>query len=118
MHSLTKADNWLGLNIQGDIGPYTMYTSQRGQMVCFPRVPPLNPPSPIQEALRDVFRQWAEAWSTLSRAEKAAWATLAWRCNLGITGYNLFCHYARSPNYQSLIALERRAGITVTRPTT
>lgn len=117
MFTPTRADNWLGLNIQGDIGPYTMYTSQRGQMVVFPRVPPLNPPTPSQEAMRDVFRQAAAKWRTLSKQQKAEWAELAWRANLGITGFNLWTHYFRSPNYASLEALELRTGITVTRPT-
>ena len=116
MFTPSKTDTWIGLNIQGDVGPYTMYTSIRGQIVAFPRVPPLSPPSPSQEAIREYFRQAAREWRALTAEERAGWAKLAQACNLGITGYNLWTHYVRAPNYDSLVVLERRAGFSVTRP--
>lgn len=115
-HELSETVQFIALNLQGDIGPITCYTSQRGKVVTFPRVPPLNPPSPTQEVIRERFRQSAVLWNALTPQQRAAWLTLADRCNLGITGYDLWTHYAICQDFCSLDPLERFAGITLTRP--
>lgn len=116
MHNLGPESTWIGLNIQGDIGPLTLYTSQRSKIVGFLRAPPLNPPTAVQESIRELFREAARQWRALSRAEKDDWAELAARLNAGITGYNLWTHFVRTPNFDALAVYEQRAQITVTRP--
>lgn len=102
--------------ITGDIGPLTFYTSQRAKLVAFPRAPPLNPPSPTQEIIREYFREQATAWRNLTNDQRAQWLEAAKRCNLHITGYNLWCWFYRSRNEQQLQTIERQSGITLTRP--
>jgi hypothetical protein len=116
MHNLGPSDTWIALNIQGDVGPLTLYTSARGKLVGFLRAPPLNPPTPTQEAIRDIFRDAATAWRALTRAQRADWKRLANRANLGITGYNLFTWYTRHRDYPSIHVLELKTGIEVALP--
>lgn len=116
MHNLGPSDTWIGLNIQGDIGPITLYTSQRNKIVGFLRAPPLNPPTPKQEIIRDIFRTAATQWRALTTPQRTDWARLADRCNLGVTGYNLFTWYSYRRNYASLNTLQIKAKITLTLP--
>lgn len=116
-HDFSQDAKWLGLNLQGDIGPITFYTSARGKAVAFPRVPPLNPPTLLQEIIRERFRNAANQWRSLSPLQRSQWLELADACNLGITGFNLFTHFACTGNFDGLRPLEQEAGFTVTRPT-
>lgn len=116
MHNLGPESTWLGLNVQGDIGPLTLYTSQRGKLVGFLRAPPLNPPTPKQETIRDIFRNAATAWRGLTTGQRVQWRTVADRCNLGITGYNLFTWYFRKRHYPGIQVLELKAQISLTLP--
>jgi len=116
-HEISSLVKFIALNIQGDVGPITTYTSQRGKVVTFPRMPPLNPPTPIQEIIRARFQNAAIQWRALTANQRAQWNVLADRCNLGITGWNLFTHFACTGNFDGLRPLELRAQITVTRPT-
>lgn len=116
MHNLGPDSTWLALNIQGDIGPLTLYTSSRGKIVGFLRAPPLNPPTPTQEAIRDIFRNAATQWRALTSDQRIAWRTVATRCNLGITGYNLWTWFYRARYAAGLRVLELKANITLTLP--
>lgn len=116
MHNLGPESSWIGLNVQGDIGPLTLYTSARGKLVGFLRAPPLNPPTPTQEAIRDIFRNAAALWRALTRDQRSEWKQLAERANLGITGYNLFTWYTRHRDKPAIEVLELKTGITVTLP--
>lgn len=116
MHNLGPSSTWIALNIQGDIGPLTLYTSSRGKIVGFLRAPPLNPPTATQEAIRDIFRNAATQWRALTSPQRADWRTVAQRCNLGITGYNLWTWFYRSRELDSIRVLELKAQITLTLP--
>jgi len=115
-HDFTRYAKYHSLSIQGDLGPITFYTDQRGQTVWYLRAPPLNPPTPIQLVIRARFESAAANWRALSSAERDAWLVLADACNLGITGYNLWTYFSIAPNFEGLTPLEQRAGFTVTRP--
>jgi len=116
MHTLGPNDNWIGFNIQGDIGPLTLYTSARGKLVGFLRAPPLNPPSPTQEAIREYFRQCAAEWRSLSTDQRNQWLQAARRARISIGGYNLYTWFWRTRNEDQLATIERQSGITLDRP--
>lgn len=111
--STTSSWRLIGWNIQGDLGPVTTYTSQRGALVVFPRSPPLAPPSPGQQAMRNVWRAAAQLWRQLPNEQRARWKNLAERARLRMHGYALFVYYVRTADDATLSTLERRTGITV-----
>lgn len=111
-----KLMSYLGLSIQGDLGGITTYTNHRGKVVMFPRASPLNPPSPAQEAQRDVYRRIAAAWRDYTPQQRQAWLTCARRAGLIIGGYQLLTWFAVSRNEPALRTLERQTGITLRRP--
>lgn len=113
---LGKESRWLGMYVTGDIGPLTFYTNQRARMVAFPRAPPLCPPTQTQEVFREYFRTQATAWRALSTDQRQQWLAVARRCNLAISGYNLWTWYYRHRQTDELATLERQAGITLTKP--
>lgn len=115
-HDLGKNSRWLGMYVTGDIGPLTFYTSQRAKLVAFPRAPPLHPPSPTQEIIRGLFITYATSWRNLTHDQRQEWLTAARRCNLAISGYNLFFWYCRSRDDAELATIERQSGITLTKP--
>ena len=115
-HDLGKESRWLGMYITGDVGPLTFYTSQRAKLVAFPRAPPLHPPSALQEHFRESFSNAAASWRSLSDAERTNWTEAARRCNLAISGYNVFCWYWRKRDRDAINTLERQSGLTLTTP--
>jgi len=84
---------YLGWNTQGDLGPWTFYTSKRKGLVWFIKAPPLEPPSPMQIHQRNKFRLVAATWRSLSAEQRNNWSLAARRAHLQITGYNLFTYY-------------------------
>ena len=52
----TSILRYLGFNTQGDLGPWTFYTSKRKGLVFFAKAPPLEPPSLMQNHKRNKFR--------------------------------------------------------------
>jgi len=99
MFSELAHKNLLGWGTTGDIGPYTAYYSERGRTVVFPRAPPLNPPTPAQEAQRDYFRNVAQWWRDCPPEYRATVQLMATRCGLRITGFNLATACARPGMY-------------------
>lgn len=107
---------YLGLNVQGDIGPMTFYTSKRNKLVGFLRAPPLNPPSEKQETMREFFRTCARAWRASGAANRQQWQQACDRCNLWISGYNLWVWFSRTRNESALRTIEQQSGLSLTRP--
>jgi len=106
----------LGMNVQGDIGPLTMYTSRRRKLVVFLRAPPLNPPSQTQEIMRDLFRNYAAAWRAAGQAVRDQWKQATQRANLSLTGYQLWVWFSRTRDEPALRTIERQSSLTLTRP--
>lgn len=107
---------WLGLTVQGDLGPLTLYTSKRGKTVWFLRAPPLRPPSDLQENFRDFFRTAAASWRQTAPANRTNWQLAANHCSLGISGYNLWVWYSYTRDEPALKTIERQSGIDLYRP--
>lgn len=100
-----------GFRHQGDLGPLTTYTSDRGALVVFPRSSPLNPPSAQQLQMRQLFALTAATWRNLTQEQRNAWNELSRRTRLRVTGYNLFTWYQRTQDRETIATIARQAGI-------
>jgi hypothetical protein len=94
----------------------TYYTSRRGKTIFFPRSPPLNPPTDLQEYFRDLYRFAGTQWRSASALNRKNWNDAARRAHLAITGYNLWCWYCRFADSTTIDTIERQTGITLIRP--
>lgn len=102
---------WLGLNIQGDLGPLTMYTSRRGKLVVYGKAPPLTPPTQRQTTCRNKFRLVASLWRLMTKVQKTRWNEVEKRAHLGVTGYDLFTYYTLTHDRACIRTLEGQTGI-------
>lgn len=110
---------FLGFNTQGDLGPYTFYTSKRKGLVFFQKSPPLEPPSLAQIHQRNKFRITGFIWQALAAEQRATWLKAAHLADLQITGYNLFTYYVLTEDVAAIETVERLARvdlIPLTRP--
>lgn len=103
----------IGWNVTGDWGPLTAYTSQRGNTVWFDKTNPLNPPSIMQQKMRNLYRLYAQAWRAMTADDQAKWALAAARAHLTISGYNLWVWYQRTRNTGALATIQRQSGVTL-----
>ena len=115
--AVPKTFTYLGLKIQGDLGPFTCYTSSQGQVVWYLKAPPKTPPSWQQFNQRDTFVYTGWCWSCLTPAQKAVWKAVAARACLRITGYDLFTYYCVTGDEPPIETVERQATIALPRTT-
>lgn len=104
---------FIGLRIQGDLGPYTCYRSSRRGVIWYPKAPPLKPPSDLQADQRDKWKDQIEDWTELPDAERQAWKDLADKGHIHMTGMNLYLWWRSSFDDAVIHTLERQTGITV-----
>ena len=102
---------FLGWRTQGDIGPWTFYTSQRNRLVYFVKAPPLEPPSLMQTRQRNRFRNAGYIWESLTPSARLRWQLAAKRARLAITGFNLFTHYVTKRDDPTIRTVERLSHI-------
>lgn len=102
---------WLGLNVQGDLGPWTFYQSSRGPRIWFVKAPPLMPPTPAQISVMNQFRLAAYNWRALEPQRRADWLSSAKRAKLRITGYNLFVYWQLKGDDATIRTVERLSGL-------
>lgn len=102
---------FLGWNTQGDLGPWTFYTSRRGNLVFFPKAPPLSPPTPDQVHQRNRFRLAAKAWQALIPAFRERWNTAAVAAHLRIHGYDLWTYYHLTLDAPAIRTIENQTRI-------
>jgi len=103
----TSLLRFLGFNSQGDLGPWTFYTDQRGQLVFFVKAPPLEPPSPLQTTCRNRFRLNGYLWRTLTPEQQTNWETASKRAHLQINGHNLFTFWNLTKDDAAIHTVER-----------
>lgn len=106
----------VGFNVQGDIGPYTVYTSRRGKFVVFDRAPPLAPASYAQLRMRNTWRLAALGWRLLPEAQKQNWERATQTLDLTLTGYNLWIFWRSKRDRPSIQTIERQARVTLLTP--
>lgn len=108
----------LGHSMQGDLNGFTCYTSKRNKVVWFVKSPPLEPASPTQREIRNIFVMNANVWRALSADQRATWNDAASLARLRIHGYDLFTWWMRTKNNGVLATIERNAGVTIHKPDT
>lgn len=109
--SIAPLIKFLGFNSQGDLGPYTVYTSRQKRLVFFARAPPLTPASIEQRGMRNRFRVAAQMWQALTPDQRAKWKRLAQESNQRITGYNLWTYTQTTGDRTTIQTLITRTGI-------
>jgi len=102
---------FLGINTQGDLGPWTFYTDKRKGLVYFVKAPPLEPPSLLQTSIRNAVRLAAYTWRSLTGDQQRNWETAAKRAHLKITGYNLFVFWILRHEDACIHTIERLSKI-------
>lgn len=112
---MARTDNkilaMLGFSATGDLGPWTLYTSERHQIVFYPRVPALNPPSVLQLIMRSRFTLAAQTWQMLTAQQRADWEKATRKLSMKITGYNLWVYWSTTSDKATLHTIERQAGL-------
>lgn len=101
------------LQIQGDCGPLTLYTSSGTRVVWFPIADIHKLPSQRQIEQRNRLRRVAQDWTALADWQRDLWRDLARRAHVWLTGYNLYVTLALNKQARAFLAtLQRQAGIT------
>jgi hypothetical protein len=108
--------SWCGIDLAGDIGPYTVYTNKNRKLVAFPRSPPKDPPTGAQLRQRYRFTLAIQNWNLLQASERTAWEELSLALSLPRTGLNVFIALSLNPDDASLQTAIDRTGIFVTPP--
>jgi hypothetical protein len=112
---MVKQDNkllaLLGFNCTGDVGPWTLYTSKRGALVFYPRVPALSPPSAQQFSQRQRFSQAASLWRMMPQSARDNWELATKRASLKLTGYNLFTFWYTRRDLDIIRTIERQTSL-------
>lgn len=104
---------FIGVLTNGDLGPYTFYTSHRKRLVVFPKTWPKDPATYHQGLNRDRWRHAALIWNNLSRSTRSAWNELATRGNCNVSGYNLYMHYIVGKGTKAIQTLQTNTGVDV-----
>lgn len=102
---------FLGFNTQGDLGPWTFYTSKRNGLVWFTKAPPLEPPSLLQTHQRNKFRLAGYIWRALTPEARETWLRAARQANLRISGYNLFVYWITTQDDDAIKTVQRQTDI-------
>jgi len=103
----------LGWNMQGNLGPFTVYQNKHGKPVFFLTAPQKEPPSQARLTQRARFTAAATAWKTLDPAARNAWSLAARLARLRITGYNLWVWYQTKGDYPTIRTIERATATTL-----
>lgn len=110
-YTLRRGLALIGFNVQGDIGPFTVYTSRRGKFVVFDKAPPLTSASYAQLVQRNRWRGAAQNWRELSEEKRDDWERATRRLQLVITGYNLWVYWQTTHDLPTIRTIERQSGI-------
>ena len=99
----------LGVNIQGDIGPWTCYRNFNRGTVVFLKAPPKEPASELQGMLRTKWTRIARLWQGIGSSERNDWRFVVRVNGLRLTGYNLFLWHHCKKDYGLLSTLTHHA---------
>lgn len=103
----------LGLVQWGDLGHVTIYRTQKGKPVFFPKTYPDKPPSPAQIAHRQKMIDAANAWQQLSLAQRNIYNRAIRKLSLAITPFGLYFTLSLPQNAQLKRTIEFQAKETL-----
>lgn len=101
----------LGIEVQGDIGPWTVYTDRYGRKKWFLFSPPTKPPTAPQIAQRARFQQAQKNWADLTAQEKENLETACKKTSLVLTGQNLFISAQLTGRQEALQVIARQTDL-------
>jgi hypothetical protein len=105
---------YMGTDVWGDFGPWTIYRGKDGRAVWFLRAPPKKPPTAAVQYQRLRMKAVASWWAESPEDFKQEWRDLAVRCGARLTGFNLYVWYHLTSDLQTLTTLARQANIELT----
>jgi hypothetical protein len=103
----------LGFRTTGDLGPITLYTDQRGDVVFYPRIPAMEPPTWRQLNQRTRWIAAAAGWQGLLPSVKEEWELATKRLSLRLTGYNLWVYFRVTSDFDTIRQIERESGLAL-----
>ena len=103
----------IGVLTNGDLGPYTFYTSSRKRLVIFPKAYPKDPATYHQTLYRNRWRHAAARWHSLTAECRLRWKVMGKRANLTISGYNLYTFYILGKGTKTVETIQRQTGMNV-----
>lgn len=106
----------LGMNVQGDMGPLTMYVSTKKKIVAFRKSPPRMPANCRQAIIRNKVRTAAIRWNNLTKNERRAYGLAARRSGCQCSGYNLWVSAIVRNETEFLKTIAHQTGIVLTLP--
>lgn len=101
---------FIGLSVQGDLGPWTFYTNKNGRIVWYPQAPPLTPPTYAQFYRRNQMLIASYAWRSLPPQQKENWRVACKRCHLETVGFGLFYFWRTKQDSATIQTIERQSG--------
>jgi hypothetical protein len=98
-------------DIAGDVGDFTVWTTQRGKQVWIKRAPPDKPPSNKQFKQRARFRKAMENWKLVSPEDRAKWNEIGFRLGICASGMNLHMSLGLNPDHENFAAVTTKLDI-------
>jgi hypothetical protein len=95
------------MRLQGDIGPFTTWTSKRQGVVILLKAPPDKPPSRLQFARRQAMRAAAINWNALSSVSRSSWRRACIYAQLRITPFALFFYFLDKRDHAVIDTIRR-----------
>lgn len=106
----------LGLQVQGDLGPITMYTQYkagRRSIVAFPKIWLSDPTTIKQLHHRNRVRNAATAWRNLTPEVRLKWKLAARKLSLRTNGYALWVTWHMTRDRHMIATIERQSGLAL-----
>lgn len=107
---------FLGLEISGDLGDFTMWRTRRGKIVCYPRTVPGTVPSVAQQNHRQHFRESVARWNLLTPQQKADYESASKALSLPMTGHDLWIRWTFAGSLAEANTIQRLSGFTLILP--
>jgi hypothetical protein len=107
---------FIGTQVSGDIGGYTLYTDRKLRNVAYPRHPPKKPRSILQARQRSRFAFIQSAFADEPQDIQEAWERASLTMSLQMTGRNLYTALAFRQDEPLRQTLERQSGESLPMP--
>lgn len=114
--SLIQTAVILGLQAQGDFGPWTCYTQRKGgrrSIVLFAKIWLSDPTTISQVNHRNRVRRAMAAWRALPVDERQNWQLATRRLSLNLNGAALWMYWHMRRDRRKLETIERQSQLTL-----
>lgn len=91
-----------GIRLQGDVGPFTTWTSKRQGVVILLKAPPDKPASRLQASRRRTMKAASILWNALPSITRSSWARACLSARLRITPFVLFYYFMATSDHATI----------------